>query len=252
VFTEATLRLLPSAPAASTLVATFDHVRKSTEAVLAICHRLRPSTLEFMDRVTINAVEDVTRMGLDREAEAMLVVQSDAPGAASSAEIALIEQLVLDTGADAVFVTSDPVESEAFLAARRMAIPAVERLGHLLLEDVGVPIPKLPELIDGVRAVAAQEDVTIAVIAHAGDGNTHPLIVHDPDDADETSRAERAFGKIMDLAIGLGGTITGEHGVGRLKKGWLPDQLGPEVMELNRKIKAALDPTGILNPGAVY
>lgn len=91
----------------------------------------------------------------------------------------------------------------------------------------------------------------VSVIAHAGDGNTHPLIVHDPTDPDNTARAHRAFGEIMDLAIALGGTITGEHGVGRLKKAWLPDQVGPDVMALTRRIKDALDPEGILNPGAV-
>jgi glycolate oxidase len=252
VFTEATLRLLPPPPQPSTLVATFNEVRKASEAVLAICNKLRPAMLEFMDRKTINAVEDMLRMGLDREAAAMLVVQSDAPGEAAAIEIELISELVRRSGAAEVFVTTDPEESEAFVVARRAAIPAVERLGHLLLEDVGVPIPKLPDLIDGVQAIAEANQVSIAVIAHAGDGNTHPLIVHDPTDKDETLRAERAFGEIMDLAIALDGTITGEHGVGRLKKAWLPDQIGPKAVDLGSRIKAVLDPTGILNPGVIF
>ncbi|EFV14697.1 FAD-binding oxidoreductase [Segniliparus rugosus] len=252
VFTEATLRLLPAQPKPSTLIATFGEVRKASEAVLAICGKLRPAMLEFMDRATINAVEDMLRMGLDRQAEAMLVIQSDAPGEAAGSEVELIAEIVGAVGAAEVFVTTDPHEGEAFVVARRAAIPAVERLGHLLLEDVGVPIPKLPDLIDGVRAIGAANEVTIAVIAHAGDGNTHPLIVHDPEDEDETRRAERAFGEIMDLAIRLDGTITGEHGVGRLKKGWLPDQIGPAAMALSRRIKTALDPEGVLNPGAIF
>ena len=105
--------------------------------------------------------------------------------------------------------------------------------------------------MDGIADLSTKYDVLVAVIAHAGDGNTHPLIVFDPEDADMTRRANIAFGAIMDLAISLGGTITGEHGVGRLKKAWLPDQVGEDVMELTRRIKTALDPAGILNPGAV-
>ena len=153
-------------------------------------------------------------------------------------------------GAKEVFSTTDPDEGEAFVAARRYAIPAVEAKGALLLEDVGVPLPQLAELVSGIEAIAAERDLLISVIAHAGDGNTHPLIVYDPADADMTARAHRAFGEIMELAVRLGGTITGEHGVGRLKRPWLASQLGPEAMELNRRIKQALDPLGILNPGA--
>jgi glycolate oxidase len=149
-----------------------------------------------------------------------------------------------------VFSTNDPDEGEAFVAARRFAIPAVEAKGALLLEDVGVPLPALATLVSGVEKIAEQHDLMISVIAHAGDGNTHPLIVYDPTDAAMTDRANRAFGEIMDLAVGLGGTITGEHGVGRLKRPWLAGYLGPEAMALNGRIKAALDPDNILNPGA--
>jgi glycolate oxidase len=133
-----------------------------------------------------------------------------------------------------------------------MAIPAVERKGSLLLEDVGVPLPALGALVRGIEAISTDRGVTIAVIAHAGDGNTHPLILFDRTNEDETVRAQLAYGAVMDLAIALDGTITGEHGVGRLKKGWLPAYLGPDALALNHKIKNALDPQGILNPGAVY
>jgi glycolate oxidase len=136
------------------------------------------------------------------------------------------------------------------VAARRFCIPAVEAKGSLLLEDVGVPLPALGAQVSGIAAIAAERDLMISVIAHAGDGNTHPLIVYDPADPDMVERANLAFGEIMDLAVGLGGTITGEHGVGRLKRPWLEGYLGPDVMELNQRIKRALDPLGILNPGA--
>jgi FAD/FMN-containing dehydrogenase len=127
----------------------------------------------------------------------------------------------------------------------------MEQKGSLLLEDVGVPLPELGALVRGIEAIAAKHVLTIAVIAHAGDGNTHPLIVFDAMDADETARAHEAYGQVMELAIGLGGTITGEHGVGRLKKPWLPSYLGPDAMDLTRRVKTALDPLGTLNPGAM-
>lgn len=251
VITELTLRLLPAQPPQSTVVATFATLTAATEAILAITGMLRPAMLEFMDSVAINAVEDEMRMGLDRTAAALLVARSDAPGEFATHEAGLMVAACEQAGATEVFHTADPEEGEAFAAARRFAIPAVERLGSLLLEDVGVPLPRLGELVSGVAVIAERHRVTVSVIAHAGDGNTHPLIVHDPSDAEQTARAHRAFGEIMDLAIALGGTITGEHGVGRLKKAWLSDQLGPEVIALTRRIKDALDPHGILNPGAV-
>ncbi|WP_438804392.1 FAD-binding oxidoreductase [Nocardia noduli] len=251
VITELTLRLLPAQPRQSTVVATFASLTAATEAILAITGMLRPSMLEFMDSVAINAVEDEMRMGLDRSAAALLVARSDAPGEFAAREAELMVAACEKAGASEVFHTEDPDEGEAFTAARRFAIPAVERIGPLLLEDVGVPLPRLGDLITGIAAIARRNDVLVSVIAHAGDGNTHPLIVHDPTDAANTERAHRAFGEIMELAIELGGTITGEHGVGRLKKAWLPAQVGPEVMALTQRVKDALDPHGILNPGAV-
>ena len=251
VVTEVTLRLLPPQHSACTVVATFDSVEAAANAVVTITGRIRPSMLEFMDAVAINAVEDRLRMGLDRSAAAMMVAASDDRGAAGAEDAEFMARVFTEAGATECFSTSDPAEGEAFVAARRFAIPAVEAKGPLLLEDVGVPLPALAELVSGVAKIAADRDLMISVIAHAGDGNTHPLIVYDPSDAAMTERAHIAFGEIMDLAVALGGTISGEHGVGRLKKPWLAGQLGPEAMELNRRIKAALDPENILNPGAV-
>lgn len=251
VITEVTLRLLPPQHIGSTVVATFDSVRAAIDSVVSITGRIRPSMLEFMDAAAINAVEDKLRMGLDRGAAAMMVAASDDRGPAGAQDAEFMAQVFTDAGATECFSTTDPAEGEAFVAARRYAIPAVEAKGALLLEDVGVPLPALADLVDGVARIAADAGLMISVIAHAGDGNTHPLIVHDPGDAAMTARANKAFGDIMDLAVSLGGTITGEHGVGRLKKPWLAGQLGPEAMELNRRIKAALDPDGILNPGAM-
>ena len=250
VITEVTLRLLPAQNTSSVVVATFGSVQAAVDAVLGVAARLRPSMLEFMDSVAINAVEDTLRMDLDRSAAAMLVAGSDERGRAAGEDAAVIASVFAENGAVEVFSTDDPDEGEAFVAARRFCIPAVEAKGSLLLEDVGVPLPALGKLVSGIERIAAERDLMISVIAHAGDGNTHPLIVYDAADAAMTERAHVAFGEIMDLAVGLGGTITGEHGVGRLKRPWLDGYLGPEAMELNQRIKRALDPDGILNPGA--
>jgi glycolate oxidase len=203
-----------------------------------------------MDRTTVNAVEDVLGMGLHREAAALVVARSDDQDP-HGAEVAVMLEAFTARGAVKTFETAGD-EGERFANARRIAIPAVERLGSLLLEDVGVAIPHLRELIAGVERIAEARDVVIAFIAHAGDGNTHPLIVVDPEDEDMQRRAALAYGEVMDLALELGGTITGEHGVGRLKRPWLVDQIGEDLLEVSHRVKLALDPQQILNPGAVF
>ena len=248
IITEVVLRLIPAQKAPATLVATFATLEAATSTVLELTRRIRPSMLEFMDGTTIRAVEKELRMGLDTDAAAMLIVQSDE----SAEEIALVEAICAQQGATECYATSDPDEGEAFLAARREAIPSMEKMGRLLREDVGVPVPRLGELVLGIAQIAARLDVMIPVVAHAGDGNAHPSIVVHPTDAAQAARAQRAFGEVMDLAIALGGTITGEHGVGRLKKPWLGAYLGDEVLELNLRIKRALDPQNIMNPGTMF
>lgn len=251
VITGATLRLVPAPPPAATLVASFATVAAAANAVVAIGSSIRPSMMELMDQVSVNAVEDLRSMGLDRSVGALLVAQSDAPGRARTDEIELMAGVCAEQGAAEVFTTDDPEEGDLFTAARRAALTAVERRGSLLLEDVGVAVPLLPRLLDGIAEIATRHDVEIPVVAHAGDGNTHPIVVYDAADPDATARANLAFAEIMALAVSLGGTITGEHGVGRLKKASLPAQLGDDVMDVSRAIKAALDPLGLLNPGAV-
>jgi glycolate oxidase len=251
VITEVTLRLLPAPAPSSTLVAAFPDMASAADAVLAITAGHRPSVLELMDRTSVNAVEDKLGMGLDRTAGALLLACSDAPGAAAAAEIEALGAICERHGAAEIHATDDRAEGEALAVARRTVLPALEQRGDLLLEDVGVPLPALPALVDGIEAVAAEYGLTIALVAHAGDGNTHPMIVYDAGDPDSAARAALAFDAVMDLALSLDGTITGEHGVGRLKRGWLPAYLGPDVLALNRRIKTAMDPQGILNPGTM-
>jgi len=251
IVTRAILRLVPAQAVRSTLVATFDSVRDAAEAVVAMRSTMRPCLCELMDNASINAVEDYRPMGLDRGTGALLITQTDAPGEARGLELATMQAACTTSGATECFVTDDPDEGEMFVTARRSAFPALETKGSLLLEDVGAPIPLLPDLLDAIGEVAARHDIAIPVVAHAGDGNTHPNIVYDPRDPDSERRARLAFLDVMSAAIALGGTITGEHGVGKAKAVALPDQLGPDVMALTRRIKDALDPQGILNPGAI-
>ena len=248
--TRAILRLVPAQPPASTVVATFPTVAAAATAVIAIGGTMRASMVELMDHASINAVEDFRPMGLDRDAGALLLIQSDAPGAARADEVDVAAAACELAGAKDVFSTEDPDEGELFVAARRLHFTAIERRGSVLPEDVGVPVPQLPALLAAVAEIAERHGVEIPVVAHAGDGNTHPAIVYPSGDADAERRARLAFADVMTAAIALGGTITGEHGVGRLKAGALEAQLGPDVMALNRRVKAALDPHGILNPGS--
>jgi glycolate oxidase len=215
-------------------VATFGTVTAAAEAVVAIRTTMRPCLLELMDQATVNAVEDFRPMGLDRSVGALLIGQSDAPGDVRSGEIAAMQAACRAAGAVECFATDDADEGEMFVQARRVSFHALEVRGTLLLEEI-----------------SHRHDVAIPTVAHAGDGNTHPLIVYDGDDPYSEHRARAAFAEVMAAAIELGGTITGEHGVGRAKAVALPDQLGPDVMALTRRIKDALDPDGILNPGAV-
>ena len=245
IITEATLRLRPPPPPSSTVVATFADVVDAGRAVTRVVTAVRPAALELMDRAAVAAVERVRPMGLDPSIGALLLGQSDAGGD----EAARIADACDAAGATYVAVTDDLAEGELLMGARRMAIPCVERLGTVLIEDVGVPIPRIPDLVAAVAAVAERTRTAIPVIGHAGDGNLHPLVTFDARDPDAVARAGVAFDAVMDAALELGGTVTGEHGIGTLKARHLLEQVGPDVVDLNRRVKAALDPQGILNPG---
>ena len=245
VITEATLRLRPIPPVPTTIAATFADIVGAGHAVTAIASTIRPSALELMDRAAIAAVEHVKPMGFDESVGALLIAQVD--GQAGEAE--LVADACAEAGATSVIVSDDEVEGELLMGARRMVIPCVEHFGTVLIEDVCVPIPRVPELVAAVAAISAKHEVPAPVIGHAGDGNFHPLVTFDPADDNARARAALAFDEIMDAALALGGTVTGEHGVGSLKARHLAEQLGADVVDVTRRIKHALDPDGILNPG---
>ena len=249
IITEATLRLRPRPPKATTLVAAFPSLVAAGEAVLAIMADTRPSLLELMDRATVRAVEKHRPLGLDADAAVLLLARSDAGGEQGVAECARMAAACEAAGATFLAQSSDEAEGELLMGARRYAFTALEKEGTTLLDDVCVPLARLADLLAAVEGIAAERRVLIGTFGHAGDGNMHPTLVFNREDADEVARAQAAFDDILRVVLELGGTITGEHGVGVLKRPFLAKQLGPESTRLHHTIKSALDPLGILNPG---
>jgi len=254
IVTEITVRLrsLPSAPI--TVAGFFPSLVAAGVAVRAVgAAGITPSALELMDRYCLRAVDDWKNMGLTAAGDVLLLARVDDPDPTGTALADAIVEHFRASGASWAERSSDPDEGEALFAARRLAYPALERLGPVITEDVCVPKEHVPEMLARIEALAAQHGVQIANIAHAGDGNLHPLIIGPPDDdADLWRRIHAAFDGILDAALSFGGTITGEHGVGLLKRRGLVDELSPAVMGLHRAIKDALDPAGILNPGKIF
>ncbi|MGI5164001.1 FAD-binding oxidoreductase [Spirillospora sp. CA-253888] len=250
VITEVTVRLLPlPAAAPRTIVGAFGALVDAGRAVAAVAASgLAPAALELVDRYCLRAVDDWKNMGLADLGDVLLLARSDT---ADEREAARVQELFDAAGAGWSTRSTDDAEAEALFAARRLAYPALERLGPVLTEDVCVPRGAVPEMLGRIERTAAAHGVHIANIAHAGDGNLHPLIVVPAGDAAARDRARRAFEEILDDAIALGGTVTGEHGVGLLKRRGMRDELGAGALALHRAVKDALDPAGVLNPGKV-
>jgi glycolate oxidase len=252
VITSATLRLRPPPPVAPvTFVATFTELPQVGDTVRAIhASGATPSLLEFIDNPTINAIEDYQRMDLDRRAAGLLLGQSDSP--AADDDVAAMMKCCEDAGADLVMRSASEEESGLLLQARRLAAPAVMATGPTVIDDVCVPPGQLTAMLKAVQRVSSDSGLTIAVTAHAGDGNLHPALLLPALDEPTIARAMAAGERLCQEAVALGGTITGEHGIGALKQPWLGGQLDPAALAAHQAIKTALDPFGILNPGRAF
>ncbi|GAA1549760.1 FAD-linked oxidase C-terminal domain-containing protein [Kribbella hippodromi] len=251
VVTEATLALRPAPEAALTAAATFRSIEDGIAAAAAVmASGLRPALLEFLDQPTLRAIQDYRDMGLPGDVGSMLLAQSDR-GVRAAEDVARIAQICTAYGAIEVAEASDAEESRMLLEARRLVNSALEPLGVTLIDDVSVARSQLVPLLRGIADIGREYDVLICCPGHVGDGNMHPTVVFDRDDPAAETRALAAFGAVMELGLRLGGTITGEHGIGTLKARWLETELGPVGLELHRRIKQSFDPDGLLNPGKV-
>ena len=252
IITEATLRLRPLPGPRSTLLAFFATLDAAGDAVAAITRGgLVPVTLELMDRETIRAVDDWHHLGLDRAAAAMLMVESDAPGAAATGELDLVESACTAAGATSLVRAADAAEADWLREARRSALRALERQGMVRMEDVGVPRAQVPALLRAIERLAAAAGVRVATFGHVGDGNLHPNFISERGDEAAAALTEAVRDDIFRAALAMGGTVTAEHGIGVVRREWLPLQRGQAAVDVMRAIKTALDPLGILNPGRV-
>ncbi|WP_352303361.1 FAD-linked oxidase C-terminal domain-containing protein [Kineosporia sp. NBRC 101731] len=251
VVTEVTLRLRPARrEAPRTVVGAFPSLVAAGDAVAAVTRAgLLPTALELLDRACLQAVEDWKHLGLEADAEALLLAQIDTPGESGQVEAATMAEVFEKAGALWAAVSTDEQEAEALFAARRLAYPALERLGPVLTEDVCVPRSKVPDMLGAVVGIAQRHGVSIATIAHAGDGNLHPLILVPAGDDAARVAAQAAFEEILDAAIGMGGTVSGEHGIGLLKREGLRKELPAPVQAMQAAIKQTLDPLHLFNPG---
>src|SRR5947199_437143 len=254
IITKVLLRLIPKPQAKKTMVATFSQMDHAAEAVSAIiAAQIIPCTLEFLDRTTIHCVEDYAKIGLPLDCEALLLIETDGHPVVVSEEAARMETICRDQGCLEVRVARDDAEAAKLASARRTAFSALARVAPTtILEDATVPRSELAKMIRFVEATAKKYQLRVGTFGHMGDGNLHPTFLTDERNKEEMHRVEEAFKEIFAEAVRLGGTITGEHGIGLAKKSFLPGFAGDAQMRVMRELRRALDPNGILNPGKMF
>jgi glycolate oxidase len=254
VITEATLKLIPPPKTKKTMLAMYKDINGAARTVSKIIeNRIIPATLEFMDNPTIQVVDDYAKLGLPRDMEAILLIEQDGEAETVERDIAMIEEICRIEKADRIDVAATAEEALKLMTARRSAFTALARLRPTtILEDATVPRSKIADMVLEINRIAKKHNVQICTFGHAGDGNLHPTATTDARDHEEVHRVEAAFEEIFEAAIRLGGTITGEHGVGIVKAPFLEWKVGRSGIEVMKAIKLAFDPLNILNPGKMF
>lgn len=254
VFDEIIIKLVPPPTASKAMLAEFDDMNKASEAVAAIiAAKIVPCTLEFLDNPTIKYVDDFTKAGLPRNAEAILLIEVDGGHTALvDDDAAKVVEICKKIGATQVQMAKDEAEKNKFWDARRNALPALAQARPTtVLEDATVPRSQIPAMIKAVNDIAKKYDVQVGTFGHAGDGNLHPTILTDRRDKQEFQRVEQAVDEIFDVALRLGGTLSGEHGIGIAKSKWLEKETSKATIIYSRRLKKAVDPKYLLNPGKI-
>ena len=254
VLTEFTLKLVPLPETKQTAVVYCRDLVDAAHIVQAIiAAHIIPATMEFLDQTTLRVVDDFAHLGLPRDMGALLLIEQDGSETQVRQDMARMVEIALDTGAVSVKQATDPEEVAQLVSARRSALAALARMRPTtVLEDATVPRSRLAEMVKAIQQIAQKYALQIGTFGHAGDGNLHPTCMTDERDVNEIARVEQAFAEIFQTALDLGGTLTGEHGVGIAKRRYLPLRLGADGMALMRRIKTAFDPNGILNPGKMF
>ena len=254
IMTEVTLALLPIPEHRESALAIFNSLDGAAKAVSGIIAAgVTPSTMEFMDNATINAIQNFKDCGLPRDAAAVLLIETDGDINASKSEIAKVEVEVQKCDLREFQIAKSTEERDTFFAGRRAALNALASVRpNIILEDATVMRSKLPEMVKGITDIAAKYDVQVGIFGHAGDGNLHPTFLLDMKDKEELARTEEAVAELFQLAIDIEGTISGEHGIGLEKKPFLKNQIGSEGIALLQNIKRTFDPLNLLNPGKMF
>lgn len=254
IVTEAILKLVPKPETKKTMLVLYHDLDAAAKTVSAIiANRIIPATLEFLDQLTLQVVEDFAQIGLPTDAKAVLMIEQDGAAEVVDRDIEKIAKLCTENGAFKVSIAKTEEEATDLMTARRAALSALSRLKPtIILEDATVPRSEIANMVKAIVEIAEKHNVTICTFGHAGDGNLHPTCLTDSRNEAEIKRVELAFEEIFKTAVELGGTITGEHGVGLMKLPYLHLKVGEAGIEAMRSIKLALDPNNIMNPGKIF
>ena len=254
IITEVTVRLIPPPQDKRTMLAYFDDIKTAGQAVSSIiAAKIIPSTMEIMDKTTINCVEDYASIGLPRDMAALLLIEVDGHPAVVEEDSDKVVEVLNQVGATKVSLAKNEEEALNLATARRTALSAMARVSpSTLMEDATVPRSYLAQTFAEIERLANKYDLTVGTFGHAGDGNLHPTVLCDERDADQMKRAHAFFDDLYTKVLNWGGTVSGEHGIGIAKREYLARQVGPGGVAVMKRIKQAFDPEGILNPGKIF